>query len=285
MTATTTTGSELVRSPGPAERNPVATGRQRTRRELALGIAIPVAILLLWQVAAYGDWIDRRIYPAPDRIVATGIDLAKSGALWDAFSLTAYRVLFGWFLGVVAGIGVGVVMGSSRWVRKALEPTLDALYVVPKLALLPVFINLFGLDEGPKIALVSVTVFFFVWISTMTAVMAVPVGYHDTGRVFGAGRWRMFRHVTGPAILPQVFVALRVAAGVAVLVIVAAEFIVGTTGLGYLIFNSRSLLLNDRMYVGIVVVALFGVVFAEIVRRIGNWVMPWAPGDAHPTGQ
>jgi sulfonate transport system permease protein len=269
----------LSRRPGAAERDPVGSARSRARLEVTIGLAVPVALLMLWQVAAYAGWIDKRIYPAPDQIAATAVDLARSGLLWDAFSVTAYRVLVGWSLGVASGVAAGVAMGSSRWVRKAFEPTLDALYVVPKLALLPVFINLFGLGEGPKIALVVATVFFFVWISTMTAVMTVPGGYHDTSRVFGAGRWRTLRHVVGPAILPQVFVAMRVAAGVAALVIVAAEYIVGNTGLGYLIFNSRSLFLNDRMYVGIVVVALFGVAFAEVVRRVGRWVTPWAPED------
>jgi sulfonate transport system permease protein len=174
-------------------------------------------------------------------------------------------------------------MGSVRLLRRALEPTLDALYVVPKLALLPVLLNMFGLGEGPKVALVAVTVFFFVWIGTMTAVMAVPEGYRETGAAFGASRAQMFRHVLVPGALPQIVVSLRVAAGVAVLVIVAAEFIVGDSGLGYLIFNSRALFINDRMYVGIVVVALFGVAFSELIRALGRLVTPWAPQDRGPT--
>ena len=89
---------------------------------------------------------------------------------------------------------------SLSLVRAALEPLLDALYVVPKLALLPVFLNMFGLGEGPQIALVAATVFFFVWISTMAAVLAVPIGHRDAGQVFGASPWQMFRHVLLPAL-------------------------------------------------------------------------------------
>lgn len=266
----------IRRVPTPAEVDPVRAQRRRSRAELALGLAVPIVLLLLWQMAAYFDWINRIIYPAPDKIFVRGIEEFQEGRLRSDFLSTVRNVLLGWVLGVVIGIALGVAMGLSRWVRKALEPVLDALYVVPKVALLPIFINLFGLRDGPKVALVAVTVFFFVWIATMSAVMAVPAGYLETAAVFGASRARRLRDVVWPAILPQIFVSLRVAAGVAVLVIVAAEFLVGSSGLGYLIFNARSLMRNDLMFVGIVVVALFGVIFAEIVRRVGRLVMPWA---------
>lgn len=170
-------------------------------------------------------------------------------------------------------------MGSLSLVRAALEPLLDALYVVPKLALLPVFLNMFGLGEGPQIALVAATVFFFVWISTMAAVLAVPVGHRDAGQVFGASPWQMFRHVLLPASLPAVLVGARIAAGVAVLVIVASEQIAAADGLGHLIFDSRALFQNDVMFVGIVCVAVLGVVFSEVVRTAGRLLTPWAPRD------
>jgi sulfonate transport system permease protein len=156
---------------------------------------------------------------------------------------------------------------------------LDALYVVPKLALLPIFLNMFGLGEGPQIALVATTVFFFVWISTMAAVLAVPSGHRDAGQVFGASAWQMFRHVLLPASLPAVLVGARIAAGVAVLVIVASEQIAATNGLGHLIFDARALFQNDVMFVGIVCVAVLGVVFSELVRIAGRLLTPWAPRD------
>lgn len=275
--AATNPRAERVYRPGPAERDPVGTSRRRGRLELALGTGVPIVVISLWQLAGGLGWMDTRVYPAPDMIARAAIDMVESGDLWDAFRATAFRVIVGWSIGVGLGFIAGVAMGASRWTRKALEPLTDALYVVPKLALLPLFITIFGLGEGPKIALVAVTVFFFVWIATMAAVMAVPLGYRDTARVFGASRAQMFRHVTLQAILPQVFVSMRVGAGVAVLVIVAAEFIVGNSGLGYIIFNSRAIFLNDRMYVGIVAVAIFGVAFAEVVRRVGRYATRWAP--------
>ncbi|WP_328873732.1 ABC transporter permease [Streptomyces sp. NBC_00287] len=242
-------------------------------------MAVPAALILLWQLAAVQGWMDDRVYPAPSTILADGWDRAAAGDLWPDVWATLKRVLAGYAIGTAAGYALGLLMGSLPLVRAALEPLLDALYVVPKLALLPVFLNMFGLGEGPQVALVAATVFFFVWISTMSAVMSVPEGHRDAGRVFGASPWQMFRHVLLPASLPSVLVGARIAAGVAVLVIVASEQIAATNGLGHLIFDSRALFQNDVMFVGIVCVAAMGVAFSELVRLAGRLLTPWAPRD------
>ncbi|MEU1333427.1 ABC transporter permease [Streptomyces sp. NPDC005865] len=269
----------LVRRPGPQELHPVRTHRRRRALELSLAVGVPVALILLWQLAAVSGWIDDRVYPAPQTILEDGWHRAADGDLWPDVWATLKRVLAGYAIGTVAGYALGLLMGSLSVVRAALEPTLDALYVVPKLALLPVFLNMFGLGEGPQIALVAATVFFFVWISTMAAVLAVPSGHRDAGQVFGASPWQMFRHVLLPASLPAVLVGARIAAGVAVLVIVASEQIAAADGLGHLIFDSRALFQNDVMFVGILCVAVLGVVFSELVRIAGRLLTPWAPRD------
>ncbi|WP_374192683.1 ABC transporter permease [Streptomyces sp. MBT49] len=272
-------GPVLVRRPGPRELRPGRTHRRRRALELSLAVAVPLLLILLWQLAAVRGWIDDRVYPAPSTVLADGWDRAAAGELWPDVRATLKRVLGGYALGTAAGYALGLLMGSLALVRAALEPLLDALYVVPKLALLPVFLNMFGLGEGPQVALVATTVFFFVWISTMSAVLAVPSGHRDAGRVFGASPWQMFRHVLLPASLPAVLVGARIAAGVAVLVIVASEQIAAGNGLGHLIFDSRALFRNDVMFVGIVCVAVIGVVFSELVRIVGRLLTPWAPRD------
>jgi sulfonate transport system permease protein len=269
----------LVRRPGPQELHPARTHRRRRTLEIGLAVAAPLALILLWQLAATQAWIDDRVYPAPQTILEDGWERAAAGDLWPDVRATLKRVLAGYAIGTVTGYALGLLMGSLPLVRAALEPLLDALYVVPKLALLPVFLNMFGLGEGPQIALVAATVFFFVWISTMAAVLAVPSGHRDAGQVFGASPWQMFRHVLLPASLPAVLVGARIAAGVAVLVIVASEQIAASNGLGHLIFDSRALFQNDVMFVGIVCVAVLGVVFSEVVRIAGRLLTPWAPRD------
>ncbi|WP_425829794.1 ABC transporter permease [Streptomyces fractus] len=279
LTQTKATDGLLVRAPGPEELHPVRARRRRRALELSLAVAVPVVLILLWQLAASQSWIDARVYPAPSTILADGWQRAADGELWPDVWATLKRVLAGYVIGTVSGYLLGLLMGSISLVRAALEPLLDALYVVPKLALLPIFLNMFGLGEGPQIALVAATVFFFVWISTMAAVISVPTGHRDAGQVFGASPWQMFRHVLLPASLPAVLVGARIAAGVAVLVIVASEQIAANDGLGHLIFDARALFQNDVMFVGIVCVAALGVLFSELVRLAGRFLTPWAPRD------
>jgi sulfonate transport system permease protein len=271
----------IVRVPGPAERDPVRHARRRRAVEVTLAVAVPVVLIGLWQLASSRGWVDRRLYPAPSDVVSEGrrqfADFNYAQDVW----VTVKRILWGFFYGSVLGVAFGLVMGMSRTVRAALEPTLSALYTVPKLALLPVFLIIFGFGEKPVIVILAVTVFFFVWIQSMAAVMSVPEGYREAAVSFGAGRRQMFRHVILPAALPQIFVGLRIAAGVAVLTVIGVEFVFapGTQGLGYRINLARQTLLPKQAYVGIVISALIGVIFIWIVKRIGRALSPWAPED------
>lgn len=278
------TGMVLVRAPGQAELDPGKARARRRALEITLGIAVPLVLILWWQLAVQQKWIDSRIYPAPQTIIEDGWQRLVDGKLWPDIWATLKRVVPGFLLGSLAGYAVGLLTGSMPLVRAALEPMLDALYVVPKLALLPIFLLIFGLGETPQIVLVAVTVFFLIWIQTMAAVLAVPDGYREAATVFGANRWQMYRHILVPASLPPVVVGLRLASGMAVLVIVASEGLASPNndGLGYLIFNAKNIFDNRAMYVGIIVVAIVGVVFSELVRFIGRLLTPWAPDRRGP---
>jgi sulfonate transport system permease protein len=269
----------LRRAAGRAERAPERSRRRRRTLEILLAVGVPVLLVAWWQVAALVGWIDGRLYPAPTTIWHELVRLGADGTLLDATWVSVRRTLLGFVIGSVGGIVVGMLMGMSRWLRVALEPLLSALYTVPKLALLPIFLSAFGLDDRSVVALIVVTVFFFVWISTMAAVMAVPLGYREAAATFRASRWESFRFVLLPASLPEIFVGLRIAAGVSVLMLVGVEFVVGSSGLGFLIQQGRQLLLLGQSYVGIVLVALFGYVFALLVRLAGRAMAPWAPED------
>jgi len=274
-----TDSTVLVRRPGPQELHPRRTRGRRRALELTLAIGIPVALVGLYQLATSQRWIDPRLYPTLDEMGRNTRDLWNSGQLWDAIYISCKRALVGFLFGAGGGAIVGYLMGASRLLRAALEPTLSMLYTVPKLALLPVFLTIFGFGERAIYVLIAVTVFFFVWISTMAAVMSVAVGYREAASTFGAGRWQMFRHVLLPGALPQVFVGLRIAASVSILVLVGVEFVIGSSGLGYLINQGRNLLLLGQAYVCIVIVAVIGYLFMALVRLIGRLLMPWAPED------
>jgi NitT/TauT family transport system permease protein/sulfonate transport system permease protein len=250
-----------------------------------LSFATPIVFFALWELAARLGWIPVRFFPSPSQIVVTAIELWRTGILPRDLGASILRIAAGFSLGVVAGVGAGLALGLSRYMRAALDPFLSALYTVPKLAILPLFLLIFGLGETPNVLLVGLTVFFLVWITCMEAVISIPESYREAASSFGARGWNMFRHVIWPAMLPQLFVAMRLAIGSAVLVVVGIEFVQADVGIGYRIWNSWSLFQADKMYVGICSVALLGVAFATAVRAIGRAAAPWASHSSSGRGR
>ena len=265
----------LRREPGPAERDARTHRARQRRREAVLAWGVPTALVGAWQWAAATERISPLFFPGPTDIVATASDMLASGELQHHLAATASRIALGLSLGVASGVIVAFAMGMSRLLRAALDSTLSALYVVPKLALLPLLLLIFGVGDTPTILLVAIAVFFLVWITTMHAVMSVPEGWREAARSFGAGHRQLIRHVLLPASLPQILTGLRLATGMAVLSTVAIEFVQGSEGLGRLIWLSWSLFLPRRMYVGIVVVALLGVAVNLLVRLLARSLTPW----------
>ena len=269
-------GAVLRRKPGLAELQPHRYQRRRRLIDTSLAWGVPIILIALWEAGADGGLFRVQFFPAPSAIVAEAVSLVKSGELQSNLAISLERIAIGLTLGVLSGAVVGLLMGTSHLVRAALDSLLSALYTVPKLALLPVFLLIFGLGEVPIDLAIAVSVFFFMWISTMEAMLSVPEGYKEVASSFGASRWQMFRHVQLPAALPQMMVALQLSAGVSVLVMVGVEFVMGGNGIGNMIWLSWSLFLATKMYVGIVIVAVLGLVMIRLVRLATRWVVPWA---------
>ncbi|CAM3948746.1 MULTISPECIES: ABC transporter permease [Helcobacillus] len=264
------------------DRTEAAVRAQRTkearlrRRDLALAIASPVLLLVLWEVCARALIIDPRFFPAPTRILQTGIEMAASGELWSHAGPTLARLLVGGGLGAVAGVVVGLLMGSSRALNAALGPLFAALYPLPKIAIFPILLMIFGPTEVPKLLAVFITTFFILQINTVSGVWAIDPKLHEAGRAYGARGFNRFRHVILPGALPFVFSGLRTATGTAVVVITAVEFTgASTTGLGYLIWNSWQLFIPEKLYVGLVVIGVIGAALTFVITRSETLLLPW----------
>ncbi len=284
MTATetgTTSATEtswtrsIERSPSRYERDPARYARRKLHVERALGAAVPLVLILVWQGAASFGMIDTRFLPSPISVAQDAVDLVRSGKLQEAVSVSLWRIFLGFVFGTVSGMLVGIAMGLSSYIRAALDPLLSALYTVPKLALLPLFLLVFGLGDLPIILTIVVSVFFFMWIATMAAFAAVDDEYREAAQVFRASRWATFWHVLLPAALPEIFTGLRLSAGMSVLVVIGIEFVNANGGVGALIWNSWQLFLAPQMYVGIAVTALLGVAISALIALAARFAMPW----------
>ncbi|MBA2447665.1 MAG: ABC transporter permease [Chloroflexi bacterium] len=240
-----------------------------------LAIITPIGLLLLWELLVRANVLDFRFFPPPSRIATAAGALVANGELLVHVKASLYRIVLGFAIGAAIGIPVGLALGSFRILRVMFDPILSALYVIPKIAILPLIMLIFGLGEGSKIAIVALATFFVVAINSLAGVRQVEPILIEAGRNFGARGLQMFRHVIFPGALPSIFTGQRLGAGTALLVIIAAEFVAANEGIGFLIWRSWTTLVTENMFVGFVVIAALGTLSTWLLHRVGRLVMPW----------
>ena len=191
------------------------------------------------------------------------------------FWTSAYRVVASLLIGTLLAVPIAQLCARSRVLDGLFAPVLYLLYPIPKVVLLPILLVLFGLADAPKIVLISLTVFFQVLVAVRDAVKAVPESALISVRALGGSAWDEYRHVYVPATLPAVFTSLRIGVGTAIAVLFIAEAMAGSTGLGYFIMQSWSMVNYPRMFAGIIALALLGLVlyavFDLLERRLTRW--------------
>ena len=243
--------------------------------DLLLACVTPLVLLALWELLAQLKVIDGRFFPPPSQIFVAALALIRSGELLTHLNASLLRIVLGFALGALIGVPVGLALGAFRVLRVMFDPILSALYVIPKIAILPLIMLIFGLGEGSKIAIVALATFFVVAINSLGGVRQVDPILIEAGRNFGAGGLQMFRHVILPGALPSIFTGLRLGAGTALLVIIAAEFVAANEGIGFLIWRSWTTLVTENMFVGLVVISALGLITTWLLHLAGRLVMPW----------
>lgn len=249
--------------------------RRLKSRDIALAILTPVVLLVAWEIAAATGFIDRRLFSPPSAIAVRGAEMIATGELFGHVYATVARLSVGLVVGAVAGIIAGLLMGVWRPVRAAFEPMFTALYALPKIAILPLLLLIFGLTETPKILAVVISVFFVVQINTLSGITQIDGRITEAARAYNATGWRLFRYVLLPAALPSIMTGLRVSAGMAVIVITAVEFVASNNGLGYLIWNSWQLFQPATMFVGLITVSVIGALITALIILLERAMVPW----------
>ena len=267
-----------------ALRQEVAHAARLRRRDLVLAAGTPLALLILWEISSFAGWIDVRLFSSPRRIAEASVSMIANGELVRHLVPTVLRLSVGYLCGAALGVLVGMLMGIWRPLRASMEPTFTALYSLPKIAILPLLLLIFGLNETPRVLSVVISVFFVMQINTLAGILHIDHGILETGRAYNATGWKRFRFVILPAATPQIFTGLRVAAGMAVVVVTAVEFVNSKSGLGYLIWNSWQLFQPVKMYVGLISVSIVGASLTFIVIQIEKRLLPWREADV-PTKQ
>lgn len=267
-----TVGAEtLGRPPAPWRR----IGLRVPRAERLLSILSPIVLLAIWELACRVGWLDTRFFPAPTAVFREFLNMILNGELAKDVGISLSRILVGFVVGAVPGIVIGLAMGISPIVRAIVQPLVNATFPIPKIAILPLFILIFGLGEVSKYAIIAITVIYLVLINTYEGVRDISPIHLDVGQNFGASRLMTFRDIAFPGALPQIIAGLRISMGVALLVIVAAEFVGAKSGIGFLIWNSWQIFEVEKMYVGLMVCALLGFVFSFCFDLVERALLPW----------
>lgn len=238
---------------------------------------VPALILLLWQLAAQAGWLSSRILPAPSAVAAAAWSLAVSGELWQHVRVSALRALWGLLLGGGLGLALGLLNGSSRTAETLLDTTLQMIRNIPVLALIPLIILWFGIEETAKLVLLSLGVFFPVYLNTFHGIRSVDPALIEMGRSYGLTGWRLYRDVILPGALPSILVGLRFALGLVWVILIVTETISAQSGIGYMTMNAREFLQTDVVLLGILLYALLGKAADTLARLLERRLLRWNP--------
>jgi sulfonate transport system permease protein len=224
----------------------------------ALGLLLPLALAIAWEIAVRLGLSSGRLVPPPTKVFATIEELAGSGELARHVAATLMRVAAGFGLGVVAGTLFGAISGYWALARRLIDPTIQALRAIPSIAWVPLFILWLGIFETSKVALIAAGVFFPVYLGVMGAILSVDRKIVEVGRIFRLSGPAMIRRILLPAVLPAYVVALRVGLGLGWMFVVAAEFMGASEGLGYLLIDGQQLGKPAQIVAAIVIFAVLG---------------------------
>ncbi|PSF05894.1 taurine ABC transporter permease [Marinobacter fuscus] len=252
-----------------------ANRRVSITEKIPLGYLSPILLLVLWEVAARAALIDVNFFPAPSTIIKTGFNQASTELFWSDITISLQRILVGYGMGAIPGVILGLAMGLFKPVREFFRPLISAIFPIPKIALLPLLLLIFGIGETSKYVVIAINVFFLMTINTLAGVMNIPKIYFDVTKNLKASRWKTYLTVALPGSLPGIFTGLRICAGTALILLVAAEFSAADSGVGYRIWWAWSVFWVDTMYVGFFVIALMGLGFSKLVDIAERLAMPW----------
>ncbi|HEV8469404.1 MAG TPA: ABC transporter permease [Candidatus Limnocylindria bacterium] len=258
-----------------------ARRRRPSRRtvERALSVLSPIVLLAIWEAGAIVGIVDTRFFSAPTTIFAALGELLRTGEMQGHIAISLQRIAIGFVLGAVPGILLGLAIGLVPIVRAIAQPLVDATFPIPKIALLPMVMLLFGIGEGSKYAIIAIAVVFLVLINTEAGVRNIERIYFDVGRNYGASRLMFFTDIALPGALPMIMAGLKLGMGVALIVIVSAEFVAAQSGIGYLIYNSWNTFQVPRMYAGLMVIAIIGFASAVGLAALERALVPWKAGQ------
>ncbi|APE44479.1 ABC transporter permease [Sulfitobacter alexandrii] len=240
-----------------------------------VGAAVFVVLILLIEVGTRQGWISALTLPRPSDVLATFGELWQSGMLFKHLLPSLGRLAVGAAIGAGVGIAVGVMIGLFSYVRAGLVPLVAALFPIPKIALLPLFVIWFGIDEASKYALIAFGTFTPTVVATYGAVDNVDRSLIRMGQSFGLSWLSIVRKIVLPGAMPGILSGLRISLAIAIILLVAAEMLGAEYGIGAYILEAGSLYDLERLFAGVVILSLLGVTISAIIGQVERRLLRW----------
>jgi len=249
-----------------------------TRRLPWLAWLSPIAFLLLWAWVAHIGLVSPRLLASPARVFESFLDLLNSGELQEHVLKTLSRLSVGYVIGALSGLLFGIVMALSKNVEEFFAPTFHAIRQIPTIALIPIFILVFGIDETFKIAIVIKASFFAVALASYEATKGVSKQYFEVAAIYKLPTQVVYTKVILPAILLPTVTGLRIAFTRSWTILIASELLVADSGLGQMMQEGRDMFRLDIVLVGVVLTGLIGFVIDRLFKLGEKHLVPWRLG-------
>lgn len=254
---------------------PFRGGGFTVRRLGPIGLLVFAVIVALWEAGCRTGVIHPLVLPAPSEVYAALARLVETGLIWDHLGASLQRLVVGWSLGTLLGIAVGLAIGLFSLARAGLAPIVAALFPVPKIALLPLFVIWFGIGEGSKVATILFGTFFPTVVATYGGVDNVDRTLIRMGQSFGLSWFSIVRKIILPGALPAILPGFRISAAIAIVLLVAAEMIGAEYGIGAYILLAGSLMATDELIAGVAILSAIGLVVNFLIGRAERALLAW----------
>lgn len=261
----------------------VQSGFQRGLKHFGAALlpwVVPIGLIAIWQGAVSIGWLSSRVLPAPSDVLAAFWRTFQDGSLVRHILVSTQRALLGLLIGGGIGFLLGVLNAVWKPAETALDSTMQMLRNVPHLAIIPLVILWFGIDEEAKIFLVAIGVAFPIYLNTFHGIRTVDRGLIEMARVYGLSPIAVFFRIVLPGALPSILVGLRYALGIMWLTLIVAETISSTSGIGYMTMNAREFLQTDVVVLGVLAYALLGKLADSVTRAVEHRTLAWHPAYA-----
>lgn len=262
-------------SDGRAKPVPFRGGGFRHKPAVTVSVVVFVVLILFWELGARTGVISNLVLPAPSEAFNALLQLIETDMLWKHLGASLQRLILGWTFGTLLGVSVGLLIGLFSIVRAGLSPLVSALFAIPKIALLPLFIIWFGIGEGSKVATILFGTFFPTVIATYGGVDNVDRNLIRMGQSFGLSWLSIVRKIIVPGALPAILSGFRISASIGIILLVAAEMIGAEFGVGAYILLAGSLMATDQLIAGVSILSLMGLIMAWLIGKAENYFLKW----------